>query len=740
MRNLFVLLCLSSLSACSNVYPGTEDHIRLDWQEGDTFYVGVRELQGADKGEISAVDLEGNGVVDIGAHWGDEVVWTYQVVETGLLPQPGDELYPLARRTLGEATELTVIRATVEASQNDDVSLLDADPVVYLVFQEDRDRLMGIASFWNDGDERLSQRSYASRQSGQSRAVLSQSRLALAPSYLAPFSARWTAGERTLEDGSLLTMVSAGEDAVDVFYEDAMSGELVVSRYAQGQPWPVWTVSDSLEVRLLDDAEAGARSAARAHTLRSTPDDYDYRAALSEAIDIDAATTLSAEDIASEGYVAEVYEDYRPWAGAWWPLRKGELVFGYDDRETLSDRIREDVDPLKTEMDALAEELRDLEDGEEKETKIQEYQEKQQELVEHLLTFYGDILTDLDGGRLQVDGDALVHSDGWSFELSTLSPMDKMALAMYLDGQTYNNPFYLSAWEILNSYNPGGGSWWGHCNGWAAASILTNEPRSSETVTVGGTDLTFTTADQKGLLTEAHYSTWSHFYGARYYEEGDDLSDLNPAAFQRIINFYLREQGVPLVFDTTAGEAVWNFPAWAAELAIEEVTDPEAAALVNINTAALEVLEALDGISGEAATAIIERREEYGPFQSIDELTEVSGISTADLDGIRGQITVTPAERVFDVVAEVVFTTDGVDATHIDGDAPESFMETWGYTLYTDADGRILRGVWDDDNAHPDFAWVPYENPSSAGNGSSENPFLPYQTLVDYLGEDIERR
>ena len=740
MRALFFLGTLSVVVGCNREYPGTEDHIRLDWTEGDTFHLAVRELQAADKTEISAVDLSAEVTPDFGAHWGDEIVWTYQVVEHDFKPKKNDELYPFAQRTLGDTARLTVLRASIDPALNDDEAVLAADPVVYFVFQEGRDRLVGTASFWYDGGERVSERSFAQKRTNRAASILSQSRLSMAPSYLAPFSARWIAEERALEDGSLVTTVKAGKGAVDVFYDDAMSGELVVSRYEEGQPWPTWTMSDSQEIRLLGKGEVNQRASRRSHAFRDAPDDYDYRAALSAAIDIDAATSLSADDIEGEGFSTEVYEEYRPWAGSWWPLKQGDLVFGYDDRDTFSDRIRDDIDPIKEEMDALSEEIRGMDDGDEKDAKREAYGEKQTELVEKLVAFYGGLLTDMDGGKLQVEGDKLVHSDGWSYDLDELSPMDKMAVAMYLDGQTANNPFYLPAWEILNSYNPGGGSWWGHCNGWAAAAILTNEPRSSKTVSVGGEDLVFTTADQKGLLTEAHYSTWSHFYGARYYKEGDDLSDLNPAAFQRLINFYIREQGVPLVFDTTATEAVWNFPAWATDVVLEEITGDSGKARTNLNTATLSELQKLDGIDEGAAEAIVERREEYGPFQSVSELSEVSGISESDVDAIRNKVTVTVQERVFAVLAEVTFTTDAVGETHIDGDSPESFTEMWGYTLYTDEDGKILRGVWDDDSAHPDFAWVPYDNPTSAGRGSSENPFLPYGTLRDYLGEDVERR
>ncbi|MDP6934878.1 MAG: hypothetical protein QGG40_18295, partial [Myxococcota bacterium] len=84
----------------------------------------------------------------------------------------------------------------------------------------------------------------------------------------------------------------------------------------------------------------------------SESEDFDYRAALSESIDIDAALSLDEETM-STGFEAMVGDDYLPWAGSWWPLSKGGLVFGYDSRGTFSDRIISEVDPLKEAMDAL---------------------------------------------------------------------------------------------------------------------------------------------------------------------------------------------------------------------------------------------------------------------------------------------------------------------------------------------------------------------------------------------------
>ena len=56
----------------------------------------------------------------------------------------------------------------------------------------------------------------------------------------------------------------------------------------------------------------------------------------------------------------------------------------------------------------------------------------------------------------------------------------------------------------------------------------------------------------------------------------------------------------------------------------------------------------------------------------------------------------------------------------------------------TDADGLVLEGTWDNERNHPDFAWIPYDNPMRAGR-NSENPFLEYGTLLEVIGESFHR-
>ena len=62
--------------------------------------------------------------------------------------------------------------------------------------------------------------------------------------------------------------------------------------------------------------------------------------------------------------------------------------------------------------------------------------------------------------------------------------------------------------------------------------------------------------------------------------------------------------------------------------------------LVNVNTADQETLETLTGIGPELARRIIDHRDANGPFQSVDELLQVSGIGEATLAKFRSHVTV----------------------------------------------------------------------------------------------------
>ncbi len=67
---------------------------------------------------------------------------------------------------------------------------------------------------------------------------------------------------------------------------------------------------------------------------------------------------------------------------------------------------------------------------------------------------------------------------------------------------------------------------------------------------------------------------------------------------------------------------------------------PLPASLINLNTATQAELETLPGIGPTMAERIIEYRQKQGPFTSLDQILDVSGIGPATFEKIRELITV----------------------------------------------------------------------------------------------------
>jgi hypothetical protein len=112
-------------------------------------------------------------------------------------------------------------------------------------------------------------------------------------------------------------------------------------------------------------------------------------------------------------------------------------------------------------------------------------------------------------------------------------------------------------WEASELSPAGLGLLWaGHCNGWAAAAILEEEPQTPREF--GG--INFTVGDQKGLLSDLHFAdsaSWA--YG------GND--DLNPADFHRMLLTWMGEQKKAMIVTFRIGDnEIWSYPAYRFQL------------------------------------------------------------------------------------------------------------------------------------------------------------------------------
>ena len=61
---------------------------------------------------------------------------------------------------------------------------------------------------------------------------------------------------------------------------------------------------------------------------------------------------------------------------------------------------------------------------------------------------------------------------------------------------------------------------------------------------------------------------------------------------------------------------------------------------INVNAAGVDRLQQINGVGPATAEAIIEDREQNGPFERIDAMTRVNGIGETTLDGMRGVIAI----------------------------------------------------------------------------------------------------
>ncbi|MCQ3936535.1 MAG: hypothetical protein DPW18_05740 [Chloroflexi bacterium] len=130
--------------------------------------------------------------------------------------------------------------------------------------------------------------------------------------------------------------------------------------------------------------------------------------------------------------------------------------------------------------------------------------------------------------------------------------------------------------------------------------------------------------------------------GARVQDAIDAAGGLLSSANVDSINLAaLLEDGQQLNIPYKAGQEPSEETAVPLELPGPPATEaPENQDLININTALLEELDSLPGIGPTIAQRIIDYREENGPFETIEDIMNVSGIGPSTFDQIKDLITV----------------------------------------------------------------------------------------------------
>jgi hypothetical protein len=136
----------------------------------------------------------------------------------------------------------------------------------------------------------------------------------------------------------------------------------------------------------------------------------------------------------------------------------------------------------------------------------------------------------------------------WAYNGRRLSNGSNSPMAKYdrfVKARTGSNPG-TQAWEN-SRHRYHGIVWEGHCNGWAASSVLRPEPTYSKYDARSG--VTFSVVDQKGLLAETDYCAKVAFFGSRYRGSGSNPRDINPALFHTTLRYYIGTLKKPVATD-----------------------------------------------------------------------------------------------------------------------------------------------------------------------------------------------
>lgn len=142
--------------------------------------------------------------------------------------------------------------------------------------------------------------------------------------------------------------------------------------------------------------------------------------------------------------------------------------------------------------------------------------------------------------------------NGQRLSAATNSPMAKYD--RFVKARTGKNPGARSWENARHRYHDV--DWEGHCNGWAASSVLRAEPQRSKIDRQSG--VIFSVIDQKGLLAETDYCVKYAFFGSRYRGARSNPYDISAVSFHKTLVYYIGQLKKLVAVDYKPLEAVDN--------------------------------------------------------------------------------------------------------------------------------------------------------------------------------------
>jgi subtilisin-like proprotein convertase family protein len=314
---------------------------------------------------------------------------------------------------------------------------------------------------------------------------------------------------------------------------------------------------------------------------------------------------------------------------------------------------------------------------------------------------------------------------GESIKTST-EPLDELKAAWKLDTAL--------EYEVMHhgeaQFNIGG--WWGHCNAWAAAAIMEEEPRFDAIVK----GIPFAPGDVKALITEAWMECNSSFYGSRNDYHADeasrakvDYADVTPAAFHIFFADQLGNKDKSFVIDRYTGDQVWNQPVAAFRSWMEPMY-----------------------VNNEAGAPVAFPTEVRLTKYNHKNIGKVQELGTKDVYPVKVKTTMW---WITDGVPHNELTVTNIDDTLSDEDFSSAstvkqryddqvHIRTLNYVLWldkpmTDENARIVGdGAWEHGSSvnyahnHPDFLWQPLANTNDPYR-DYENEFVPYSLVINEI-------
>jgi hypothetical protein len=126
-------------------------------------------------------------------------------------------------------------------------------------------------------------------------------------------------------------------------------------------------------------------------------------------------------------------------------------------------------------------------------------------------------------------------------------------------------------WELAN-HSLEHVEWGGHCNGWAAASLL--HGFYEKTLLDEANQNIITPSDIQGLRTETSFCVDWAFYGKRYLSgdgQTSDLNDIHADKFHKVLRYYIKHLNKPVIGDYVRSDSVDNHVITGYKFTMNEV-------------------------------------------------------------------------------------------------------------------------------------------------------------------------